>query len=130
MQTLKYLVKHHWRALAVFVLAACLVVFFASRVVMHQVWRNDPARAEFVVKPWMTPRFVGMRMGVPPEMLFEMLDVDGRDARRMTLAQIAEQKGLPMEAVQTMLSDAAATAEAERDARRAAPPTPREEPIE
>lgn len=126
MQTLKYLAKHHWQALAVFVLAACLVVFFAGRVVMHEMWRNDPDRAAFVVEPWMTPRFVGMRMGVPPEMLFEVLDVTGPEARRMTLAEIAEDKGMPMEALQTMLSDAAVQAEAVRDAQSPEPQEPRE----
>ncbi len=127
MQTLKYLAKNHWRALTVFALAACVVLFFAGRVVMHEMWRGDPARAEFTVKPWMTPRFVGMRMGVPPEMLFETLDVTGPEARRMTLREIADARGMTIDALQTMLTDAALTAQAERDAQHPAKRTGQDE---
>lgn len=126
MHTLKYIAKNHWQALALFVLAACVVVFFAGRVVMNEMWRADPARAEFVVEPWMTPRFVGMRMGVPPEMLFDTLDVTGPEARRMTLAEISEASGMSMQTLQTMLTEAARAAQAERAARRPAQWEPRE----
>ena len=130
MNSLRYLVTHHWKALAVFVLAACVVAFFAGRIVLHQIWRHDPARAELVIEPWMTPRFVGMRTGVPPEMLFETLDITGNEARRLTLSEIAETKGMSMVEIGDMLRDAADTARAARDARGGEnnrPPRPRPE---
>ena len=130
MNTLKYLAKNHWMALSVFVLAACVVVFFAGRVVVHELWRHDPARAEFVIEPWMTPRFVGMRTGVPPEVLFETLDITGQEARRMPLSEIAEERGMSMVQIGDMLRDAADTAKAERDARRDGHRPPRPEPSE
>ena len=127
MGTLRYLITHHWKALTVFVMAACVVAFFAGRVVMHQVWRHDPARAEFVIEPWMTPRFVGMRTGVPPELLFETLDINGREARRFTLSEIAEDKGMTVQEVGALLEAAANQAKAERDARRDGDRGPRAE---
>ncbi len=130
MNSLRYLATHHWKALTLFVLAACVVAFFAGRVVLHQFWRHDPARAEFVIEAWMTPRFVGMRTGVPPELMFETLDISGRDARRLTLSEIAETKGMSIVEVGDMLRDAADTTRAERDARSGnnnRPPRPRPE---
>ena len=103
------------------VLAGMAALFFGSRVILHDMWHNDQDRAAFQVEPWMTARFVGMRMGMPPEMLFDMLEVTGPEARRMTLAEIAQRDGIPMEVLSRLLRDAAMQAEAARETRRPAP---------
>lgn len=93
-----------WREAPVLTIAfACalaFVVFFAGRLVMGAIYWADPAHRDVPLEAWMTPRFVAMSWQVPPELVGETLGL-ARDGggRRVTLGQLADDRGVPVSAL-------------------------------
>lgn len=77
-----------------FVLAAALAVFFGVRL-FHgaSLWDQAPPQ-DPVIAGWMTPRFVMRAWDTPPEVIAEALNLDQDGiGRRMTLAELAKDRG-------------------------------------
>ncbi len=83
-----------------FVAALALIVFFGGRLVMGAIYWADPAHQDVPLGPWMTPRFVAMSWRVPPEVVVETLHLDRETGgRRVTLGQLAAERGVPVSAL-------------------------------
>jgi hypothetical protein len=120
------LIYRVWRDAPVLSLAlvAALAVagFFAARLILGAIYWADPAHSEVPLAGWMTPRFAAMSWQVPPTVIGDTLGLD-RDGtgKRMTLAQIAEETGVPLT---TLIAELESAIAAHRDAHRDAQPEP------
>lgn len=87
---------HHRTALLLTGLALAIALVFAAKLTIHLVyWNNTHAvRPE----PWMTPGYVARSWRQHPEDIRSALGV-AQDARRLSLSDIAELQGRPVEAV-------------------------------
>jgi hypothetical protein len=128
MTALRFFIRHHPVALAVFVLALVGTVLFGARTVMRAVHFHDPAHREQALEPWMTPRYVGMSWGLPPEELGPALGLpDERPTGRPpTMADIAADTGVSIAELQIRVE----AAKAQHDAERGDPPPPPPPPPE
>ncbi|RME13786.1 MAG: hypothetical protein D6801_10515 [Alphaproteobacteria bacterium] len=96
------LVWRMWRAapVATVVLALALAAFavFAGRSVAFWVYWHDPAHREQVISGWMTPGYVAHSWHVPREVVLKALDLPAAPPkRRMSLDEIAAERGVPTE---------------------------------
>lgn len=86
-----------------FVAALALIAFFSVRLLMGAIYWSDPAHQDVPLGPWMTPRFVSMSWHLPPEIVGDTLQLSREDRdRRLTLGQLAAQRGVP---VSTLFED-------------------------
>lgn len=90
--------KDHKRLLAGFTLAVTVMLFFAIRSIMFWVYWADPAHREEPIAGWMTPRYVAHSWEVPPTVIRDALAIPP-DARRMTVDDLADMRGLSSEEV-------------------------------
>ena len=105
-----------WRrrpwALAAFALSLALALFFAARTILFVVYWSDPAHRDAQIAGWMTPRYVAHSWQVPPGVIAEALALEQNGTgRRMTLAQLAQDRGLTLDA---LIADIAHAIEAHR----------------
>ena len=114
--------RHAWHAapVATVVLIAALAAtsLFAVRTTVFWVAGPPLAERQQAVAGWMTPRYVARSWGVPPRLLLEAIGApmpppDGP----MTLAEIADLRGVP---VGQVVREAEAAIAAIRSARRPA----------
>lgn len=76
--------------------AALLALVFALRLVMAVLhWNAAPTDPDLA--GWMTPRFVAHSWNMPPEVILDSLTLapDG-SGRRITLAELAQARGIPL----------------------------------
>jgi hypothetical protein len=87
--------RHRWLLLG-FLAAVTLALLFAIRVAISlQDW---PEERDADIEGWMTPRYVALSWDVPPEVVAGALALarDGR-GRRVTLEELAKDRGVPVE---------------------------------
>jgi hypothetical protein len=82
---------------AAFVLAVAVTVFFAVRLVLFTLFWADPTHREQPIEGWMSPGYVAHSWDLPREKVAGSLDLEPRtDGRRLTLDEIAEERGVPV----------------------------------
>lgn len=84
-----------WLTLAI-VVASVLALFFALRFGVA-LWHSVMLPTDPDLAGWMTPRFVALAWDVPPEVILQAvpLDPDG-SGRRVTLAELAQERHVPL----------------------------------
>lgn len=97
MKRLRRLWRQRPVALIGFVIAALAVVFFAVRMLVFTIYWADPAHRDRPPEGWMTPGMVARTRHLPSEVVAEALGLDSEAPRRMTLAEIAAERGVPLE---------------------------------
>jgi hypothetical protein len=98
--------RHRWLLMG-FLAAAALAILFAVRAVISmQDW---PEHADEDIEGWMTPRYVALSWDVPPEVIVGALSIprDG-SGRRITLDELAKDRGVPVETLAADLEAAIA----------------------
>jgi uncharacterized protein (DUF58 family) len=98
--------RHRWLFVA-FLAAVALALLFAVRVAIYmQDW---PEHADEDIEGWMTPRYVALSWDVPPDVIVGALSIprDG-SGRRITLDELAKERGIPVETLAADLEAAIA----------------------
>jgi len=107
------LIMRLWRRAPVLTLALvaalAFTAFFAARLTLDTLYWTDPERADVPIQGWMTPRFVAHSWTVPPDLVAATLGLerDG-EGRRVTLAKLAKERGVPVDMLITDLETAIA----------------------
>ncbi|WP_323771889.1 hypothetical protein [Antarctobacter sp.] len=107
------IIKRMWREAPLlsgaFVLACAFTLFFAGRFVMGAIFWADPAHRDVPPAPWMTPRFVAHSWHLPPDLVADALALSqDRREGRITLGQLAAERGVPVETLIAELETAIA----------------------
>ncbi len=116
-ETLKLLWKDNKGLVTGFVLALAVMVFFAVRSIMFWIYWSDPAHRNQAIEGWMTPRYVAHSWHVPPQVVRDALELSP-ETGRVTIGQLAEQRGEPFAEVAAKIITAIEAARAEREAER------------
>lgn len=98
--------RHRWLLLG-FLATAAIALLFAIRVAISlQDW---PEERDADIEGWMTPRYVALSWDVPPEVIVGALSIprDG-SGRRITLDELAKERGIPVETLVAALEAAIA----------------------
>ena len=82
--------------MSVFALALVLLVFFGIRFVDRFMYFHDPAHRNQALEPWMTPRYVGMSYKLPRDVIFDVMDLENTEGRRMRVGEIADRMGISL----------------------------------
>ncbi len=99
---MKRLWQSHRKALIGFVLAATITLFFLVRLTVQAIYWSNPAHHDMPPQPWMTVRFVGRSWGIDPGLIDDKAgfpDPRAAGGHPLTLAEIARQRGQPVEQV-------------------------------
>lgn len=94
---LRHLWQHHPVALTLFGAAAIMTLLFVVRLTLFSIHWSDPAHRRQLPESWMTVGYVAHSWHLPIEDVQAMLDLPDRPGKRLTLAQIAEGRGVPVE---------------------------------
>lgn len=94
---LRAVLRRHPVVGGAFLLALAATVFFAVRTVIFTVYWSDPTHRFQPLEGWMTPRYVAHSWELPPEALAEVIGEPPPSRRRMTLDDIAQERGVPLE---------------------------------
>jgi len=93
---------------AAFVLAAVLTVLFTIRTIVFTIYWANPSHRNQPLAAWMTPRYVAHSWHLPPEVVARALVGTGKmPGRRVTLEQIAKERGMTLEELSARLALAA-----------------------
>ncbi len=114
---LRTLWKDHKALMAGFLLALAVMLFFGVRSAMFWIYWSDPAHREEPVAAWMTPGYVAQSWDVPIPVIRDALGIPP-ETRRKTIKALAEERGLPPEAVVRQIENAIAMHRATEPARR------------
>jgi hypothetical protein len=106
--------RKHLGVLAVLIIASIAGLWFAAHMVSDFVYFNDPAHQDEALKPWMTPRYVGMSYDLPRPVIGEIFDLGPDGTRGKTMGNIAAERDMSLEELTTMVRDAAGTFRAEK----------------
>ncbi len=89
--------RGHRLLVLAFAAALALTVLLAVRTLLFTLHWSDPARQDQAIAGWMTPRYVALSWDVPSEVVAGALELD-RDGsgRRITLAELADGRGVPV----------------------------------
>ena len=98
MTALARLWRHHRAALMLFAVAAALTLVFAVRFVAFGIYWADPAHRDRAPEGWMTPGYLSRSWDLPRETLRELLALPEAEGRPPTLAEIARDRGEPLDA--------------------------------
>ncbi len=116
---MKSVVESFWRnhrvLLVGFAAALCLTMFFFARTVMYTLHWSDPAHREQAVDGWMPMGYVARSWDVPPEVLREALGPAADTGNRVTVAEIAHERGMRIDEVAELLHGAILARRAETD---------------
>ena len=107
-----------WRDHRLLVLAFCVAVLlglgFGARSALYWAHWSDPASRDAKIEGWMTPRYVALSWGVDRAVVAGALGLDPGGGRRLTLDEIAQEKGVPLAEVEAALMAAILAARAGR----------------
>ncbi|MCJ7873598.1 hypothetical protein [Phaeobacter sp. J2-8] len=113
--------KQFWRdnrlLVTGFALALAVMLFFALRTVSFWIYWNDPAHRNQDIEGWMTPRYVAHSWAVPPKVVADVMGLEP-GGPRVTLHQMAENRGETLDALVARIMAAILAHRAEREARR------------
>lgn len=105
---LRFLWTHHRALLLGFAAVLGLTLFFAIRTLSFTLYWMDPAHRDQTLAGWMTPGYVSLSYDIPPHLLaLALFDIPGGEPSHQTMAQIAENHGLTIAALQARVSLAA-----------------------
>ncbi len=85
--------RSHRLLFIAFAAALALTAFFLIRTVAVTLYWANPAHHELTIEGWMPIRYVARSWHVPPEVLAEALDLDVGERPRLTIAEIAAERG-------------------------------------
>ncbi|PIV74471.1 MAG: hypothetical protein COW55_09170 [Rhodobacteraceae bacterium CG17_big_fil_post_rev_8_21_14_2_50_65_11] len=88
--------------------ALAISVFFAVRLVAFWIYWADPAHRDQGIEGWMTPGYVAYSWDVPRAVTFDALDLPQRSGAPVTLADLAQARGVPVAALSADLRAAIA----------------------
>lgn len=94
--------------------ALIALAVFAAGAMTHGKSYRDPDRRQQTIEPWMTAKFVGRSHHIRPEVARELFGINGRDARRTTMAQIAADKGITFDALKALVLETAQQEDAQK----------------
>ena len=97
--------RHHPKMSFGFALALAAVLFFATGFVRHAIYWSDPAHQQQPLEGWMTPRYIANSWGVDGRELAQHLGISENVGERPTLQDIANQRGMPIEAILSIAQD-------------------------
>lgn len=86
-----------WLLRAGFVIALALTVFFGVKTTLSALYWRAPQHNDQVIEGWMPIGYIGRSWGLPREVIAEALGLDLDQPRRISIAQIAEDRGIPVE---------------------------------
>lgn len=98
MTALARLWRHHRAALLLFAAAAALTLFFAARFLVFGLYWADPAHRDGAPEGWMTPGYLARSWDLPREALRDLLALPEAEGKPPTLAEIARDRGEPLDA--------------------------------
>ena len=113
--TFPTLSRGNWLLLALFLAAAAASSFFAG--LSYERARHLSVEQDELIKGWMSLSYVAHAYQVSPDTLHLALDLAPETPDRRTLADIAEERRLPLDAIRLRLEHAIAQS-------RRLPPTP------
>lgn len=108
---------HIWRSqralTIVFIIALSLTGFFFVRTVVFTLHWADHAHQEQTIEGWMPIRYVARSWRVPPDVLAEALEIAAGERTRLTVAEIAAERGESVRETAAVLQAAIAEFRAE-----------------
>ena len=99
--------RDHPRLVLAFALALALSAFFAGRIVVSAVYWSS--HRQETLSPWMTLGYVGRSWGVDPRALNGAAGLNLPEGSRLTLAEIAQARGVAVADLIDTLDQAIAT---------------------
>ncbi len=94
-------------AVAGFLLALVLVLYFAGSVMREMRGFHDAQHEGRPLEGWMTPRYVSMSYRVPPEEILALWQISPDIRRRMTLSEISKLNGMTIDQMQRLVTERA-----------------------
>ena len=87
--------SHRWLLLG-FLAALALTLFFAGRAAVFAVYWSQ--HRDEAIAGWMTPGYIAHSWQLPPEVMAGALGLSREDGegRRLTLSEIAAERGVPV----------------------------------
>jgi hypothetical protein len=106
--------RHRWLLLG-FLAALALTLFFAGRAAVFAVYWSQ--HRDEAIAGWMTPGYIAHSWQLPPEVMGEALGLAREDGegRRLTLAEIADDRGVPVETLASEIEAAIVAFRAEEE---------------
>lgn len=110
----RYLWRHHPVRLSAFATALLAAVFFGIRLIVFTLYWSDPANRNLPIEGWMTPRYVAMSWDIPRDVVGEALGLEPDGGLGpVTLDRLAEDQGIPTDALISRLETAIAAHKAD-----------------
>lgn len=90
--------RHPWLTTA-FALALVVTLALTVRLTMFTIYWADPAHRDRALEGWMTPGYIAHSWDLGRDALRSALGADAQPGEHLTLEEIAERRGEPLEAL-------------------------------
>ena len=110
---LRTFARRNWLSLLALSVAALVGLWLCVSMVADFIYFNDPRHQDEALKPWMTPRYVGLSYALPRPVVAEALGLTVETLHGQRMTDIADSLDLDLDALTERVRSAA---EAHRDA--------------
>ncbi|MEO0386178.1 MAG: hypothetical protein AAF281_01425 [Pseudomonadota bacterium] len=100
--------KTHWPVVLILLGSTLTALWFAGTFVLDILYFNDPQNKDVALKPWMTPRYVGMSYDLPRPVILELFDLPDDTRERPRMGAVADTLGLTLDELTARVRQAAA----------------------
>ncbi|WP_323036952.1 hypothetical protein [Pararhodobacter sp.] len=98
--------RTRWLLRTGFVIALGLTLFFGVRTTLSALYWHDPEHNDQAIAGWMPVGYIGRSWDLPREVVAEAVGVEPSRSRRLSIAQIAEERGVPVNQLIDQISTA------------------------
>lgn len=99
MEKLLRLWRKHRLLLVAFAVACLITLFFAARFSFYTIYWQQPAHQNQPLQGWMTIGYIAHSYRLPRDELANALALEPGLGKRLTIAEIARQRGVPVSAL-------------------------------
>lgn len=104
----KSFLKQNWFIVSVLVVASIAALWFALSMAMTVIYFYDPRHMDEPLRPWMTPRYVGMSYDLPRATVLDILGLPKDVEKGVRLHDVSVDLGVSMPELTDRVRDAAA----------------------
>lgn len=104
----RFILTQKW-AVAGFVLSMIVAVTLTFTQLAEAIYFDDPRHKNVELRPWMTPRYIGLSYDLPRAVVFDLLEIEEGSNFPKRLDRLAERLGITLDELTALVREVAAS---------------------
>jgi hypothetical protein len=111
---LRFLLRTHPVLFAVLLISLSAAGYFGVQFAAEALYFADPAHQQQPLALWMTPKYVGLSWGLPPDIIRDVMALEPREGRPPKLSDVLQDMNITLEELEQRIQAAKTAFEVKR----------------